>query len=359
MKQFMFVFLGLLLLAIIALMAWPEQSYQPYEVSPDYRNQVSKFDIPDMPEDWEWGMFASEDNIKMRFGQTGNAGSARATVVMIPGYTATMDMYGEQVSEIAARGYHVIGFDLRGQGGSERPRPSQPEKLLIDDFRTYSNDVALFLQGLDIPTDRPVVLMGMSFGGHVSFRVGGEHADLVDGLLLLAPALRPNSGDMTFDEASRMLSIGDALGKDKRYLPGNTNWKPESENDLLRVGIELCSSSPKRLPMRDAVFTTRPEQRVGGITFNWGKEFYGSSNFVLQPGYPESIDKPVTMIHAELDFFVETDVNKEVCDNRMSDCISVTIPKSGHCLTQETDTVLDTIYKALDSLVERLAKQPA
>ena len=100
-------------------------------MSPSYRAQVSSFNIPDMPEDWTWGMFASEDGIKMRYGQTGNSASARATIVMLPGYTATMDMYGEQVGEIAARGYHVIGFDLRGQGGSERPRPSQPEKLLI------------------------------------------------------------------------------------------------------------------------------------------------------------------------------------------------------------------------------------
>ncbi|MEP4051654.1 MAG: alpha/beta hydrolase [Litorimonas sp.] len=354
MKQILFVLMGLMMLSVVAFFAWPEQSYEQYQVSPSYRAQVSSFKIPDMPEDWTWGMFASEDGIKMRYGQTGNSASARATIVMLPGYTATMDMYGEQVGEIAARGYHVIGFDLRGQGGSERPRPSQPEKLLIEDFKIYSNDVALFLQGQQFPEDRPVIIMGMSFGGHVAFRVGAEQPDLVDGLLLLAPALRPKAGDMSFEQTSRILRIGDALGKDTRYLPGHTSWKPASEDDLYRVGIEHCASSPKRLPMRDAVFTKRPEQRVGGVTFNWGREFFGSSTFVLQDGYPESISKPVTMIHAELDNFVETDVNKEVCDNRMSNCISVSIPGSGHCLTQETDPVLDRIYKALDETIARV-----
>lgn len=359
MRQFFFVIMGLALLAIIAFFAWPENSYEPYEVSPAYQAQVDAFSIPDMPTDWTWGMFASEDGIKMRYGQTGNAASARATVVMIPGYTATMDMYGEQAGEIAARGYHVIGFDLRGQGGSERPRPSQPEKLLIADFKIYANDVALFLQSLDLPEDRPVVLMGMSFGGHVAFRVGAEQPDLVDGLLLLAPALQPKAGDMSFERVSTLLRIGDALGKDKRYMPGNTNWKPASEDDLLRVGIEHCASSPKRLPMRDAIFTVRPEQRVGGVTFNWGRQFYGSSVFVLQDGYPESISKPVTMIHAELDNFVVTEVNKAVCDTRMPDCVSVPIAGAGHCLTQETDPVLDIIYKALDETVKRVeATQP-
>ena len=354
MRQFLFVVMGLALLGIIGFFAWPEQSYEPYEVPPAYQAQVDKFIIPDMPEDWTWNMFASEDGIKMRYGQTGNSASARATVVIIPGYTATMDMYGEQAGDIAARGYHVIGFDLRGQGGSERPRPSQPEKLLIEDFKIYANDVALFLQSLDLPEDRPIVLMGMSFGGHVAFRVGAEQPDLVDGLLLLAPALRPKAGSMSFDDAATILRIGDALGKDRRYMPGNTNWKPASEEDLLRVGIEYCASSPKRLPMRDAIFTVRPEQRVGGVTFNWGRQFFGSSNFVLQDGYSQSITKPVTMIHAEVDDFVVTDTNIEVCDNHMSDCLSISIAGAGHCLMQETDPVLDSIYNALDQTVDRI-----
>ena len=354
MRQFFFVVMGLTLLGIIGFFAWPENSYEPYQVSSAYQAEVDKFNIPDMPEDWTWDMFASEDGIKMRYGQTGNSASARATVVMIPGYTATMDMYGEQVGEIAARGYHVMGFDLRGQGGSERPRPSQPEKLLIEDFKIYSNDVALFLQDLNLPADRPVILMGMSFGGHVAFRVGAEQPDLVDGMLLLAPALQPKAGDMSFDRALTIMRIGDALGKDTRYMPGNTDWKPYSETNLLRVGIEHCASSPKRLPMRDAIFTLRPEQRVGGVTFNWGRQFFGSSNFVLQGGYPESISKPVTMIHAEVDNFVETELNKTVCNERLPDCVSVPIAGAGHCLTQETDPVLDQIYNALDETVGRV-----
>lgn len=358
MKQLVFVLLGLLIISVLAFFAWPERSYQPFEVSRAYRAQVDAFNIPDMPAEWEWETFTSEDGISMRYGQTGNSGSARATVVIIPGYTSTMDMYGEQASEIASRGYHVVGFDLRGQGGSERPRPSQPEKLLVENFKTYANDVALFLLDLKVPKDRPVVLLAMSFGGHVAFRVGAEHPDLVDGLLLIAPALRPKAGDMSFEEAARMLRWGDAIGKDTRYLPGNSNWKPATEDDLLKVGIDYCASSPKRLPMRDAVFTLRPEQRVGGVTFNWGREFYRSSNFVLQPGFPESLEKPVTMIHAEKDDFVVTEVNEKICKTRLSDCMSIAIPKTGHCLMQETDPVLDRIYKALDETVARIEKQP-
>ena len=65
------------------------------------------------------------------------------------------------------------------------------------------------------------------------------------------------------------------------------------------------------------------------------------------------------MIHAELDDFVVTQVNKDVCDGRMPDCVSIAIAGSGHCLTQETDPVLDRIYNALDETVARLEKTPS
>lgn len=355
MRRIIFAILGLLALAIFAFLAWPESRYFPYEVSDEYQAQVDQFVIPDMPEDWTWRSFAGDDGIRMRWGQTSNQTQTEATVVMVPGYTATLDMYGEHVGHLAERGYHVVGFDLRGQGGSERPRVGQPEKLLVDDFARYSNELSDFIQSLNLPEDRPVIIMGMSFGGHVAMRVAGDHPGVVDGLLLLAPALQPKAGDVPFEKAARLMKWGRILGKDTRYLPGHSNWTPYSEDDLLRVGIEHCASNPARLPLRDAIFTQRPEQRVGGVTFNWGGEFYESSLYVREPGYLEAIDVPVSIIHAELDLFVETDVNKVICDTRLPNCQSVPIAGTGHCLTQESDAVLEEIYGALDSVAARIA----
>jgi len=353
-KRALFVIFGLLALCVLAFFVWPESRYQAYQVSEAYQKQVDAFVVPEMPSDWQWSAFAGDDGIRMRWGQTGNADAAKATVVIVPGYTATLDMYGEHVSDLAARGYHVLGFDLRGQGGSERPRVGQPEKLLIDDFSRYSNELSDFIQSRNLPEDRSVIVMGMSFGGHVATRMAGDHPDTVDGLLLLAPALKPKAGDMTFEEAAKLLTWGRKLGKDTRYLPGASNWTPYNEENLLQAGIEHCSSNPKRLPLRDAIFTRKPEQRVGDVTFNWGGEFYESSLYVRNAGYPESIELPVTMIHAELDNFVDTDENKLICDTRMPNCQSLPIAGTGHCLPQESDAVLEEIFDALDGVLGRI-----
>lgn len=354
MRRLFLSVLGLLVLGVIAFLGWPEARYKPYEVSPEYRSQVDSFIIPPFPSDWQWSSFAGDDGIRMRWGQTGNRTAAKATVVMVPGYTSTLDMYAEHIGDLASRGYHVIGFDLRGQGGSERPRPGQPEKLLIDDFARYSNELADFIQSLSLADERDVIIMGMSFGGHVATRLAGDHPGIVDGLMLLAPALRPKAGDLSFEEAENLLRWGRRLGKDTRYLPGNSNWQPYNEDDLFIAGIEHCASNPKRLPLRDAIFTRIPEQRVGGVTFNWGGEFYESSLYVMRPDYLRSISVPTTIIHAELDLFVETDVNVEACDAKLQNCRSVAINGAGHCLLQESDDILDQIYDALDELYGRL-----
>ena len=355
MKRLSLGLLTILVLMVVALLFWPEKRYRAYQSSQAYLDQVAGFSVPPMPNDWRWDRFEGDDGIGMRWGETGNRDAAQATIIMVPGYTATMSMYGEHVGDIASRGYHVIGFDLRGQGGSERPRPDQPEKLYVDDFGRYSNELAEFVRAQNLPDNRPVILMGMSFGGHVATRLAGDHPGVVDGLLLLAPALEPKAGNMSFDAAKRLLVWGRRLGQDKRYLPDNGNWTPYSEDNLRVAGIEHCASDPNRLPLRDAVFTNDPSQRVGGVTYNWGGEFYESSLYVRASGYPEGLDLPISMVHAERDDFVVTDVNIEICDTRLPDCTSVYIDGSGHCLLQETDDRLAQVYQALDNVVARIS----
>ena len=72
------------------------------------------------------------------------------SVMLIPGYTSSMDMYGEHVAMLAVRGYHVMGLDLRGQGGSDRHFPKQPETLWVEDFSVYSDDLAGFIKSQNL-----------------------------------------------------------------------------------------------------------------------------------------------------------------------------------------------------------------
>jgi len=348
------LFLGLVFLGVIAVWIWPEKPYRPYQVSKAYQAQVDDFHIPPMPPDWIWDRFETKDGHSLRWGQTGNRGASKASLLIIPGYTATLDMYGEHVDLLARRGYHVIGLDLRGQGGSERTRSSHPEKLFVKEFRDYSDDVAAFIQSLDGQAGNPLIPVAMSFGGHVAKRIAADHPGLVDALYLVAPALEPNPGDVDFEQAKNMMNLARRLGKSERYVMGQSDWYPYFEDDLLLAGIEHCASSKKRLPLRDAVFTRSPEQRVGGITNQWGAEFFESSDLVRGDGYLSKINIPVQIMSAELDTFVITETNQKLCENGFPDCQDKQIAGTGHCMLQESDAVLEVMFSQLDLLVARI-----
>jgi lysophospholipase len=342
-----------LFLAIVAALFWPEKRYEPFEVSKAYQAQVDDFTVPPMPSDWTWGRFETADGTGLRWGETGNRGTADTTILIIPGYTATLKMYGEHADRLAERGFHIMGLDLRGQGGSDRHFPEQPEKLWVDDFGTYADDVDAFIKSQNFETERQIIPMAISFGGHVALRTAGEYPQIFDGLFLVAPAIEPKAGNMDFDKALGLMNFMRKIGQAKRYTPGGDNWKPFVE-DYSISGIEHCSSNPKRLYLRDATFTNHPNERVGDVTNQWGAEFFESSLYIREDGFMENIETPVFIISADVDDFVSTETNVSVCSERLPDCQNKTYPGTGHCLPQESDEVVFDMLSQLESFVNSL-----
>ena len=343
----------LLLSFIVVYLYWPEQTYGPFQVTDAYQAQADAFRVPPMPDDWTWSSFTTKDGTRLRSGQTGNLGTADVTLLLIPGYTATLDMYGEHIDLLAERGFHVMGLDLRGQGGSERYFKDQPEKLWIDDFSTYSDDVADFIQAQNLQPGHKVIPVAISFGGHVALRMAGEHPGLVDGLVLLAPAVEPKAGGLAFDQALKLMNAMRKIGLSNHYVLGGHDWRPVGE-DYSVAGIDWCSSDPKRLFLRDAIFTNKPELRVGDVTNQWGAEFFESSQYLRQSGILKKIDIPVLMFSADQDDFVSTEVNETVCNKVLKNCKNIQYPHTGHCLPQETDAVVFDILLKIERFAEKI-----
>ncbi len=341
--------LSLIVLSLFSFLTWPESDYHRWQPDAEYLAEVAAYDIPDFPLAWRTALHTTNDGTRLRWGETTNRATAKATLVIVPGYTATLDMYGEHVGMLVERGYHVMGVDLRGQGMSERARPDKPEKLYVKDFGVYSDDLAGFIAE-NAPSDATVIPFGMSMGGHVALRMAADHPGSADGLFLLAPAIAPKSGDLDVKTMYRVTSFAEFLGRGKRYLPGQGDWTPKGR-DFSVASVELCASEPKRLWLRDAVFTRTPQQRVGGVTSSWLKAMLDSSTRLLTSSDVEALPIPVTMIRAEVEDFVQNDAIEKVCSS-MGNCDQVDLPGTGHCLMQENDDVLNEMFDALDSMVE-------
>ena len=80
------------------------------------------------------------------------------------------------------------------------------------------------------------------------------------------------------------------------------------------------------------------------------RDSYESSEYVRASGYLESVDVPIVMVSAEVDHFVVTGVNQEVCDTRFPKCKRLDLIGAGHCLFQESDAHLKQMFDSLDGL---------
>jgi pimeloyl-ACP methyl ester carboxylesterase len=174
--------------------------------------------------------------------------------------------------------------------------------------------------------------------------------DIIDSLVLVAPAIVPKTGALSYKKSKFLIELSRFFGKSNRYLIGEGNWRP-FRSDLSVANIDLCASNPKRLPYRDVVFTRNSEERVGGVTAQWAGEFLASSEVINTKAFLSSIDIPITMISAEIDHLVDTNTNQISCDSIFPNCTRVDVNNSGHCLFQESDEILSIIFDSVDDLL--------
>ena len=126
-------------------------------------------------------------------------GTGDTTLVLLHGYGEHLLTWRSVVDPLAER-YAVVAFDLPGFGASEKP--AGPYTL-----SAMSGRVVDFLARWTRP---PVILVGHSMGGEIATEVALDRPDLVQGLILIAPAglrigLGPVSGRM---EPAQATAIG-------------------------------------------------------------------------------------------------------------------------------------------------------
>lgn len=142
------------------------------------------------------------------------AGRVRAVVVFMHGLGEHRRArpYPPFYQALAARGFAVLAFDLRGHGESQGPR------LYARDLGVLTRDLS---HAIDLAADeadgRPVFVMGGSLGGLLALTAAFEPHDSLAGIIAGAPALDA-SGATGF--ARRMLPLLGRLAPRLRLDPG-------------------------------------------------------------------------------------------------------------------------------------------
>jgi lysophospholipase len=130
--------------------------------------------------------FAGADGLLLTRQMWRPEGEPTAVLAVVHGYGEHGGRYGGLAGEMAARGYAVHVYDLRGHGRSGGRRGH------LGRFTDYLDDTAVFLDAVRREQPgRPVYLLGHSLGGLiVTAYVEDRPADALAGLVLSSPFLR-------------------------------------------------------------------------------------------------------------------------------------------------------------------------
>ena len=286
------------------------------------------------PATWEWGIFLSQDGARLRSGSAKpmSASPAKATIVVVGGYTEFAEKYFETFNDLLAHGYNVGTLDWRGQGGSQRYLPDPQMAHSIG----FEHDIADLEQYLKKYSGKPIYLVAHSMGGNIALRLLHDHPHLVRAAILSAPALRIGSRAAMPPWQARALSgLMVASGFGESYALGQHQWQDDATRNATTSPV---SHDHERDQNGLRWFRERPELRLGGGTYRWAYEFYRSCATVMSPTYLEAIRTPILMGSAGQDTFVDSIAHREACA-RLPACRLVQYPESRHELLMEIDAV--------------------
>ncbi|CAO3655527.1 unnamed protein product [Mucor hiemalis] len=120
----------------------------------------------------------------MRYWQFGNEDGNR--VVLVHGISTGSSVYDKLARDLANDGHHVLVYDLWGRGYSQAPPTSYNEAL-------YTSQLALLLQ--KVGWDKTDVI-GVSLGGGIATSFTAFYPEMVNKLVLIAPAGAMKDTDM-------------------------------------------------------------------------------------------------------------------------------------------------------------------
>lgn len=288
------------------------------------------------PPAWQWQTFTPEPDVHLRSGMI-DAANAKGTVIVVPGFTATLEMTMREIVRINASGYRVASIEHRGQGESYRPL-ANPEKGFVESYAQLGADLAAFAEQVRI-ADKPLFFYSISQGAHITMRMAGEQHPDVAAYALIVPMIKVNSGDTDYATARTVASVLHTIGLGNLYFPGQSEWP----NGELVFGKPIrCNANPDTAQTQSALFAARETLRTSGVTASWLHETAASTDTLFSPAHIAAISQPVQMFTAGVDLLVDTPEAQRFCAS-LAHCELTHLAESRHCVTRENFELYDRV----------------
>lgn len=268
----------------------------------------------------------------------------RGTCLIVQGRTEFIEKYFEVIADLRRRGFAVVAFDLRGQGGSDRLL-AQSAKGHVRHFNDYDTDTDTIIRELMIDRmPEPFIALGHSLGGHLLLREAMRDTCPFQRIVVTAPMIRIHDFGMPQSIARGVIETVSLAGGATMFIPGGSarpsHLAPFEGNDL--------TSDRERFDRARAVLEADPNLGVGSPTFGWMRAAMRAMAHLQAVDAPRAVRVPVLFVAAGEDQVVSTTTIEEF-SLRTKLGSGVLIPTSRHEILQENDSIRGRFWSAFDA----------
>lgn len=281
-------------------------------------------------------------------------GTARGSILFLPGRGDCYEKYLETLDQWHRGGWHVTALDWRGQAGSGR-LGADGVTGHIDDFSTWTADLAAFWADWHGQTPGPHVVIGHSMGGHLALRTIAEGGIAPAAAVLSAPmlgfaaALLP---DAVMHQAAKLM----ASLRDRR----RPAWKwSERPGETADARADLLTHDQERYADEIWWRNHRPETAMGPGSWGWVERAYASMRWLAGPAVLARVTCPVLLLCVDYDRLVGAKSTERVAGFLPKGQLVHYGAEARHEILREVDAVRDKVLAEIDTFLSRVAPPTA
>jgi lysophospholipase len=245
-----------------------------------------------VPSNAHVGAVVTPDGVTLRYARwRPTARKARGTIMIVQGRSECIEKYFEVIIELRRRGFHVVAFDLRGQGGSERLL-EDPRKGHVDSFDEYITDIdAVAEQVMQAAMPAPYFALAHSMGAASLLLALERGKSVFERAILLAPLT--GLAALPFPALARVTaSTFDFFALGGSYVPGggatSLSTRPFAGNRL--------TSDPVRYQVMADLIAAHPALGLGDPTIRWTLAMFEAFDRFASRDFGRRLATPTLMI---------------------------------------------------------------
>ncbi|MFU7527678.1 alpha/beta fold hydrolase [Qipengyuania sp. ASV99] len=284
----------------------------------------------------------------------GVAESPRGSILFMPGRGDFYEKYLETLEQWHRSGWRVTASDWRGQAGSGRLGKDAVTGH-IDDFNTWTDDLAHFWRQWRNEVPGPHVIAGHSMGGHLIMRalVDGKLSGGIapDAAVLSAPMLGMNGPALPLPVLHGTAKIMTLAGDPTRQA-----WKwSEKPGEKASRRANLLTHDPERYADEMWWREARPELVMGPASWRWVERAYASWRVLEAPGALESVNVPVLIVSTTSDRLVSHPANVRAAERLPYGKLIAFGDEAHHEILREVDAVRERMMRGIEDFLDEVA----